>query len=277
MSQKFYLETSVIRSRLFGHSSIYSLLKNKLQNQICITSKFVKMEFGRNFVCDLMEFYFVLKKHETISDAIKYWNEEYRTRKIKNINFGYAESLTGIDDNDIGLALLKFRTFIKNIIIAFNHLINRFDKNDCNCVKANFELNCKFCDSSDEIEQSFVDFYRAFNPDCSDNCKVADLLCKNNTVLSKVMGYSSKNETLDKQKKYLTNIWDDNRKISCETCKIVGDIIISLECPEYATLLSIDKIFEDLCKSLNLKYEIIDSVRKITPIGETLKEIKNNN
>lgn len=277
MPKRFYLETSVIRSRLFGHTSIRSGLIKKLENQIRITSPFVRAEFNSGFVCDLIEFYFVLSDSKSINDAIKYWTEDYKIRKIKNVNFAIAEAFVGIGDGDITRGLFILRTLIKRIVISLNCLISRYDKNETCCHLSTLNLDFGSYKTVNDIERAFVhfhDFYRRNNH--VDQCKVVDLFDKSKEILHKIQVVEAGKQSLEKQQKGLDGIKNGKRKLSCATCRIIGDTIIALECPDYAILLSLDSIFEDLCKVIGLKYEIIHSVRTMLPLGSILERLRGN-
>lgn len=276
MSKRFYLETSIIRSRLFGHTSIRKGLIKKLENQTRITSPFVRAEFNSGFVCDLIEFYFVLSKSKSIKDAIKYWTEDYRIRKIKNVNFAIAEAFVGIDDSDITRGLFALRSLIKKIIISLNCLISRYDRNEVCCHLSTVNLDFGSYKTVNDIERAFVHFYEFYKKNHVDQCKIVALFDKSKEILNKIQGVGSGKQSLKNQQKGLDAIKSCKRKLSCATCRIIGDTIIALECPDYAILLSLDSIFEDLCKVIGLKYEIIHSVRTILPWGSILERLRGN-
>lgn len=277
MPKRFYLETSVIRSRLFGHASIRGTLIKKLENQTKITSPFVRAEFNSGFICDLIEFYFVLSDSKSIQEAIKYWTEEYRIRKIKNVNFAIAEAFIGIDDDDITRGLFVLRALIKRIIISLNCLINRYEKNDTGCHLATMQLDFGSYETVHDTENAFVrfyDFYRRNNH--VDRCRVVAVFDRSKVILDMIQKAGVGKQSLDKQKKALDKIKSGKRTLSCAACRVVGDTIIALECPSYAILLSLDSIFEDLCKVIGLKYEIIPSVRAMHPLGSILARLRGN-
>lgn len=272
MSKRFYLETSVIRSYLIGHSSIRESLKQKLKNQTRITSKFVKMEFQRSLIFDLVEFYFVLSGSISINDAIKYWNEDFHIRKIKNVNISIADVFNGINYNDINLGLLRLRNLIKNLIIGFNYLIHRYDQNNTNCYLGNFKFDLNSFNTVEDIERELSFFLDYFKKDCIENCNIISLLIDSKETLDKILKYNSKKENFKKQQKKIIKIQNLKRKLSCSTCKVIGDIVIAFECPNYAILLTLDTIFEDLCQILGLKFEVIPSVRGQNPLNFSKKD-----
>jgi len=267
MPKRFYLETSVIRSYFISHSSLRDLLKQKLKNQISITSNFVKMEFYRSLICNLIEFYFVLSGQASISDAIRYWNEDFHIRKIKNVNISIADVFTDINNNDINLGLLRLRNQIKILIIGFNHLINRYDKNNSKCYLGNYNFDFNSFNTEEDIEKELALCSNYFKENYIDNCNIINLLNDSIDYINKILKWDSKKASFKELQKKITKI-QSNKKLSCFTCKIIGDAIISLECPSYAILLTLDTIFEDLCQILNLKFEVIPSVRTLNSLNQ---------
>jgi len=275
MPKRFYLETSVIRSRLIGHTSIRNSLIKKLENQTRITSPFVKAEFNSGFICDLIEFYFVVSESKSIKDAIKYWTEDYRIRKIKNVDFAIADAFIGINDTDITHGLFKLRALIKVITISFNCLISRYDKNETCCHLAAVNLDFASHKTVNDTERAFVRFYEFYRKSThEDKCKVVVLFDKSKEILKKIHEVGAGKQSFEKQQKGLDEIKSGKRKLTCSTCRIIGDTIIALECPNYAILLSLDSIFEDLCKVMGLKCEIIPSVRAMLPLGSILERLR---
>ena len=274
MSKRLYLETTILRSRLIGHSSIRHFLAEKLKNQTRITSEFVRMEFNRSFICNLIEFYFNLQNQNSIDDAIRWWNENYQTRKIKDINFIVDKLFIGIDDRqDIKRALANLRNEIKKIITLFNCLIHRLEKNNTRCYFTEVKLDFESCVTVEELESTLVKFYKAYRDNYVDKCNIIAFFNESKETLRRIIEYESKESGFLNQKDKLNEIVHSGKKLTCKVCCNVGDTIIALECPDYAILLSTDKAFEDLCKIMGLKYEIIDSLRAIHPSKEILKKL----
>lgn len=262
MPKKFYLETSVIRSRLIGHPCISKPLTEKLNNKVKITSKFVKMEFERSLICDLIEFYFVLSRSKKISYAIKFWTEDIRARKLKNINYSIADIfIGGVADEDIDLGLLKLRNQIKNLSICFDSLIDRYEKDNAKCHLGNLQLDFAAHRTIEDTERALARLLDHYRKNFVKKCNIVSLLVESKDLIDKIIAYGSKKENFKKQQKQLDNILKKERKLSCFTCNVIGDSIVALECPDYAILLTLDTVFGDLCKVLGLQYEIISSVR----------------
>lgn len=274
MPKRFFLETSTIRSRLIGHSSIRSSLTEKLRNQTKLTSEFVRMEFNRSLICNLIEFYFNLETQTSIDDAIKWWNETFKPRQLKDLNYSVDKLFIGINDStNVKLALINLRNEIKKIITLFECLINRFIQNEMQCYFAKVKLDFQSCKGKNDIEKKLVDFYKTFKGKHVDKCRINDYFENSKGKITKIFTCDSKNDTFNKQKKRLNEINDGKSKLSCNTCSIIGDTIITLECPDYAILLSVDEVFKELCDNIGLKYEIIPSLRKILPTKKVLHKL----
>jgi len=272
MAKKFYLETSIIRSRLFGHPEIKNLLIEKLKNKSLITSQYVKMEFDRGYVCDLIAFYFVLKTQKKISDAFQWWIEDFSGRKLKNVASVFAQTFSGIKNEDVVRARLKLRELIKSVIVTFNALFYMFENNNSDCYLSTGTLDFRNYDSVGKIESAFDKFRREFRGNYVGECKVMDFLKTSRSVLDSMLKETTKNSGFENQKTKLQKILSGKSKISCTSCSGIGDTIIALECPKHAILITQDSAFDELCKIIGLKYEIMPSLRTVLPKEEIMKQ-----
>ena len=82
--------------------------------------------------------------------------------------------------------------------------------------------------------------------------------------IERILEYDSKDKSFKKLKENLLKIKPRlNKKFTCFACKTIGDFVVAIECPDYATLLAFDKIFKDLSQFLDFKYEIIPSITRL--------------
>jgi len=206
MPRKYYLETSVVRSRLIGHTAIKQVLKDKLDAHTRITSGFVKMEFEKSLICDLIEFYFVFKKQATIDDAIKYWTEHFQIRKIKNMNYSIAGIFSGIEPTDIQQGLFKLRNSIKTLIAAFKKIIQRYDKNNSKCYFSDVALDFRRCTNIEDIEKEFARFYKVFKNDFVEECNIKKMFDASKNSLTDIIKFKSSNKGFKNQQNILKGV-----------------------------------------------------------------------
>jgi hypothetical protein len=176
------------------------------------------------------------------------------------------------NDSDINRALLNLRNEIKKIMSLFSRLINRLDKNEtaCYCFILKLDLSSNIVE---DVEKSFVEFWQGYYKyNYAGECKIIDFFDEKKELLKRIKEYSSKEPGYIQQQSNFVKLF--NKDISCGSCGTVGDSIIALECPDYAVLLSLDKVFVDLCKVIGIKFEIIDSVRKTNPLDKVLDALR---
>ena len=274
MPKRYYLETSVIRSRLIGLDVVRKPLVEKLRNQTILTSNFVKMEFNRGLICDVIEFYVALKDRNSIRDAVRWWSEEYKIRKHKNLQYIFADVFVDIQGDDVQQGLFKLREKIKVLLNNFNFLIQRFEKNGTACYFSNVLLDFELNKSPEEIENALIEFYQEFQNNHVKECQIIELFGQSRAQLGKLIASNSVQDGFEQQKDNLKKIEAGKLSFSCSTCGKIGDTVIALECPDYAILLSHDEAFENLCKNLGLKFEIIPSVRAALPAKNVLAKLK---
>jgi hypothetical protein len=125
----------------------------------------------------------------------------------------------------------------------------------------------------EDIENAFVEFYqRYYKFNYAGNCKIVDFFDSKKEILKRIKEHSSKDAGYIQQQANLAKLL--GKDISCGSCGTVGDTIIALECPNYAILLTLDSVFTDLCKVIGIKGEVVDSVRKINPLGKVLEALR---
>lgn len=264
MTKRFYLDTSVIVNYFIGTSNTRNLLKQKLLNKTRVTSNFAKMEFNRSVILELIKFYFVLSGKQKISDAIILWNQNYSINKIKNVNNAIAPLFAETKDNDIDLALFRLRTQIKHLIMGFNILIKRYGNNNSNCILGSFLFNFQSIYNTEDTENELARFVTYSKKNHINNCNIVNLLKNSSKEIEKILKYDSKKSSFKKLKEKLLKIIQRlNKNLTCFACTGIGDFVIAIECPNYATLLTFDEIFIDLSQFLEFKFEILPSVTSL--------------
>ncbi len=248
----YFLETSIYRHAIFGHSVVKEKITKKISQSSRFSSFFVFMEYKR-FICNLIEFYFVLKSSESISEAILVWNEQFKPRKLKDVNFAIAELLTMEGRNqNISVALMNFKATIIRAYIEFQILTrNKYIPNQTKCLLGKKELYRSEIPS----DQNFKEFLEYFQDDKSDHCNINDFTRKNRKNIKQIVSCGDKTiKTEDLQK-----IIDSPTSNSCYRCMVIGDSIIVLEVPNIYTILSFDKAVCVCCKIFNKPCELLPS------------------
>jgi hypothetical protein len=273
MAKSYYIDTSIVRSYLVGHSEIKKLLVNRLKNKTVLTSKFVKCEFERKFVCDLIAFYFVLKKQKTFADACDWWSEEFGARKLKNFQAVCTKVFLNAG-NDKRRALFNLGEAIKAILVSFDFLIHRFENDNAHCYMSSIDINFEATKRAD-IEKEFFKFYNFFNnQNYVANCEIIKLFGDSQNKIKEMLARTTTNKGFNRQKIIVDGLTNKGKNFSCNKCKVIGDTVIALECPDFAILLTQDDAFDELCPVLGKKFEKVPSLRALLPTATVLSELR---
>ncbi len=275
MARPYYLDTSIIRSSLVGHSAIKRYLFDKYKHKVFITSKFVKCEFERKFVCDLIAFYFVLKNQKSIEDACNWWGEEFGARKLKNF-LSLCSKIFSRTGSNKTKALFNLSEEIKAILVGFHCLIRRFENDNTKCYLARVEIDFETADTREKVEEEFYKFYNFFEKkNYVDRCEIIKLFGDKKVEIKKMLDKQTANQGFRRQKVVVGGLVDEGKEFSCNKCKVIADTVIVLECPNSAILLTQDNAFDELCPVFDKDLEKIPSLRSLLPASTVLAELRN--
>jgi hypothetical protein len=233
---------------------IGSLIKGKPR----ASSFFVFMEYKRTFIYNLILFYFVLKSSDDLSDAIKTWNEEFRTRRLKDLNFVLPEIITQEGaNNDKNIALVSLKTIIINAYDQFLWLVDeRFVSNQTKCLLGKKSMSKTQLFPTDDDLKAFTDF---FEEDYAKKCQIQTFTRKNRKRISAIVTNDDPRHKPEELKKILAS----PGSCSCYRCGLVGDAIIVLEVPEDYTILTFDRGLSEIARLLGKPCETLPSAISI--------------
>jgi len=255
---QWFLETSVIRNLLFGHS----LFKREIERAICAnpcdTSFFVFMEFKRGVIQTLIELYYVVAEEESPADAFHYFSQSFRIRETKTVLSAIGALLLQRDlENNKQKVLVTLERLIRESLIRFNGLIRKFinDKSKCPLAKAS-------------IENSYEEFQQQIT--CEAKCQISQFWKDNKLILEKLIHQG--NVEPHRSNKGFSNalpmyekvIEDPNLGQRKNTCPRLGDTIIAIEMPSSHTMLTFDKSFESLCSILGKDVTRLPSLKELS-------------
>jgi len=264
--EKYFLDTSIVHPYLQSSQPYKQYLKNHfLDNPLYIT-KYVKMEYYRGHLRNLLDFYFHLSMDsvKTLGDAIIIWNHHFASRKNKAIsgfvaNLFNTHNLNINDINDKSNALTILATYIKRLAIKLKRSFKDVGTDETKCARANITLEgIAINQDTSEIYNKFIKEFDDVKK-CRSQCTIDIFFSKKyNKEANNYIEYLNK---LDKQKrsenigfvKIISGLENamKNGKFSCHLCKIIGDAVISLEAPICMRLEHTDHSFDHLCTIIN--------------------------
>jgi len=258
--QKHFLDTSVVRPLLLGTDSYKQYLKSQFKDEPCYISRFVQMEIKRSFLINIMSFYFMIRLNTmpTVSDALKYWSNKFKTSELKAIIQLAAVILRwrDIDFNstaDKPKALRELGRYIKRIECKLRRYFKDIGRDSTRCARAAIPLKA---DPSD-IATGFKNFFEAFNDEetCKTKCRIDRFLLERYpSEIRKYVLYADEQPTNNDTKGFkkisekLKGLLEKGTKLcSCRLCESIGDAVIALDSPRNMILEHIDKAFDYLC------------------------------
>lgn len=263
---RYYLETSVQIKRIIGHPKHKLLIENILKNSRKFSSYYIYKEFKETLLVPLINFYFILKEEETLSDAIKIISDTiYSTRDLKEIILFLSELLNERGINDKEKALSYIWNYTLQWYWLFSQNIDGFVNNISNFTNNKVDLIAN--------EAGFQKFCAQLS--CKGACGQEKFWKGHSSILNLIL--TSTNASYERSKDFkkhieiLKEISTDYKKSDMPTrCQKLGDVIIAIECPKGFRLLSLDKIFEIYNSILEKKYMIVPSLNGINK-GENPK------
>lgn len=257
----YFLETSVPRQMLFGHSLIKEEIRTYLRRCAQKWSSFyVLMEYKRSVVKTLIDFYFVAKEEKTPSDALHYFQEGFKTRQNKIILSAIA---TLLEDSEIANDKLRFLVKLETLIFGsfqyFHDLIDKYIENRTGCPLGKISIE----DGTPREEA-----YRKFSEeiDCVRRCSLDGLL-KDRKGQLKLLIREGEKDPHDKNKGFQEALLLIKSAIGTldvlktkTNCMKIGDIIITLEVPKRLQILTFDRGFESTCQILGKGLVLLPSL-----------------
>jgi len=259
-----FLETSVPRQMLFGHSLIKKEIRKSLGHCTQRWSSFyVLMEYKRSVVKTLIDLYFVAKEEKTPSDALHYFQEGFRTRQNKIILSAIATLLEDSEiANDKSRFLVKLETLVLGSLQFFQDLIDQYIENKTGC-----SLGKTLIQQGIPTEEAYRRFLEEI--DCVKSCSLEKFLRSKKNQLKRLIGEGEKaphdrNKGFQEALSLIKSAIETLDTLKSKTnCMKVGDIIIALELPKRQQLLTFDRGFESSCQILGKKIFVLSSLARL--------------
>lgn len=256
-----FLETSVPRQMLFGHSLIKEEINKHLRPYTQKWSSFyVLMEYKRSVVKTLIDLYFVAREERTPSDALHYFQEGFKIRQTKVILSAIA---TLLEDSEIAnnkqKFLIKLETFIFGSFQSIYDLIDKFIENKIGCPLGKTSIQ-----EGVLTEEAYRKFVKEI--DCAKMCSLDKFLKNNKGQLKRLMEEGNKtphdkNKGFQEALSLIKSATGTFAALKTKTnCMKLGDIIIALEMPKRLRMLTFDRCFESSCQILGKGVIVLPSL-----------------
>jgi hypothetical protein len=261
-SEKHFLDTSVARPILTGATKYRAYYSSQFKTDRLYVSRFVKMEFRRSFILNLINFFDVLDMPEIqcIDDATTLWSNRFKTSELKAVlqiiaKLFDTQRLSGSSAKDKEKALRVLGILIKR----YQTLIEGYTDvgtNTTHCARAQVPLNIDLANLREDI----TTFFERFNDTktCRDNCVIDKfLLARYRTeveryvTVAKSLKTGKGNDGFKRIAENLEQILSGGPSAcSCKRCEKIGDAVIALDTPRNLPIEHTDYSFDHLCSEL---------------------------
>jgi hypothetical protein len=223
------------------------------------------MEFVQAFIVTLIEYYFILAMPQIqhVEDANNYWSNKFQIRKLKVVLM--VQSLFGTRSIDFKSAEDKPRTlmhladYIRRLVANVHTLCADTGVDSTRCARPTTLDHYNPTD----VDGSLLEFWEAFNDKSSAraNCAINHCILQTHRREVQILlqndppHMNSDRKGYEKAISSLADLVELPEKFSCISCARIGDVVISLLCPENMRLEHTDFSFDYLMALLKKQHK----------------------
>ncbi len=270
--RRIFLETSGVIYHRHGHSLMQAAVVEAVKDGWVQISFFIRMEYLRGVILNLIELYFLIKESDSVSDALIDWSQKVnQERKLKIVLMTVHQWLVGHDDwQDREKSMRRLGELIVRLVSELDDIFKDrvTDRLRCQLGRVRFPRRTFH-------EDMLLRFYERFKaiqngiPAC-DLCKFKarqekviagrgiDLYSQaQRQKLASFKGYVAQAERLEKA------VATTETVPRCRWCERLGDTIIILQAPEKAILVTADRAFVAFGQILNREIRLLPSLAEL--------------
>jgi hypothetical protein len=269
---RIFLETSGVISELHGHSLQQAAVRSAVGDGRVEISNFIRMEYLRGLVLNLIELYFLIEECDTVSDALIDWSQKVaQERKLKIVLMTIAAWITNQEEWQAKeKSLRRLGDYIVRQVYTFDETFSRRSRDPMRCQLGRFLFPKRTFHP-----EMLLDFYDRFKtvqrgvPNC-DLCLFRDrqrrfLLAQGIDLYSPVRrdefrrhrGYVVQAERLNEAEA------TTETAPRCRWCERLGDAIIALHTPPKALLVTADRAFIPFGQILKREVKLLPSLAEL--------------
>lgn len=269
---RIFLETSGVIYHRHGHTLMQAAVQQAIGNGRLEVSIFIRMEYLRGVVLNLIEFYFLIKESDSVSDAIIDWSQKVmQERKLKIVLMTVSGWLVEQEDSrSKDKSMRRLGDLIVRLVYDFDDIFRGLakDRLQCRLGRVRFPRRA----FGEDMLLRFYERFKAIQgstPDCG--------LCKFKTTQqtaltrrgidlhSTVQRHKyAKNTGYIQQAERVEEAMDTQETLpKCRWCERLGDTIIILQAPVKAILVTADRAFEAFGEILNREIRRLPSLAQL--------------
>lgn len=275
--RRIFLETSGVIYHRHGHTLMRDAVQSAVHNGVLEVSNFIRMEYVRGVVLNLIELFFLIKESDSVSDALIDWSQKvHQERKLKIVLMTINQWLVDHEEwQEKTRSLRRLGDLIVRLVYEFDEEFKGRCKDRLQCRLGRVRFPQRMF-----AEDMLLRFYERFKaiqmgiPDC--------LLCpfkaKQQAALNRrgidICGPENQarhvgNKGYVTQAQRLAEILGKQLSTpKCRLCEQLGDTIIILQSPEKAILVTADRSFEAFCEILGRE------IRRLPSLAELKRQLE---
>lgn len=279
--RRILLETTGVIYELHGHSLMRAAVENATSDGRIEVSNFIRMEYLRGVILNLIELYFLIQHSDSVTDALIDWSQKVnQQRKLKIVLTTIHTWFVDQEDWQAReKSLRRLGDQIVRFAYAFDDVFARRARDHLSC-----ELGRVFFSRRTFSEVALLKFYDRFTriQQSVPGCRLCDFKDRQQRSLAarqidlyseqrrrefrSYKGYVTQAERLESA----TQTAETAPK--CRWCERLGDSIIALQAPRKAALVTADRAFEAFGRILGREIRLLPSLAQLKRQLESDKE-----
>jgi hypothetical protein len=246
-NRKFLVETSAVLPAI-GQSTPKHLqaFRDQLDGGALYTSVYIRMEFVRRWICDIIRISLRVAQCSTIDHALTLLSQSFSPREVKAdlVAIGsWLRRIGAIQNGNTQLAAKQLGELAVSWIDTFDDVFSSRINNVSKCKVGGRPLDVAF----DSLLDSLHEFYEGFQEPVTD-CEVNSFLqiSKDNGRAGKLLQDAA--VAAMPVGKQLHKLLEESAFITCKECARIGDVVIAMEQPASLCLVHTDSAFNELCR-----------------------------
>jgi hypothetical protein len=270
--RRIFLETSAVIYHRHGHSLMKDAVLRAIGTGLPEVSNFIRMEYLRGVVLNLIELYFLIEHSDSVSDALIDWSQKVQQdRKLKIVLMTMHQWLVGHEDWQTKYkSQRRLGDLIVRLVYEFDEIFTGRIKDRLACRLGRLKFPRRTF--SADMLLRFYERFRSIQssvPDCQ--------LCTFRGAQHRALGArridlhsEAQRQKYAANKGYVTQAERIDEALGtaetlpkCRWCERLGDTIIVLHAPEKAVLVSADRAFEAFCQILKREMHRLPSLAEL--------------
>jgi hypothetical protein len=269
---RIFLETSGVIYHRHGNSLMRAAVKDAVGDGLLEVSNFIRMEYLRAVVVNLIDLYFLIKESDSVNDALIDWSQKVKQeRKLKVVLITIPQWIVDQEDSrSKDKSLRRLGDLIVRLVYEFDEVFPGRSKDYLKC-----QLGRVHFPRATFSEDMLLRFYERFRgvqsgrPDCLLCCfkarQQANAIRRGIDLYSPAqrLNYAKYTGYVQQAERIEAAVASEDTAAACRWCERLGDTIIVLQAPPGAILVSADKAFEAFGQILNRPVRLLPSLANL--------------